>query len=530
MSVLSRIQWHDRPTDGVVRYLSDARTRLTAWATGGARTDLPDGESLIPMADRERTVSLRPVSDGVRALNGVEGIVRDRMTNAGTATRWTLVVRVAGDDGRVDVMVENRMETSDPTRPVRIERPRVVDDLLAIPGQPRLGALPLLSAPEPVPAGAVPILIDEVLRLPGRLLPVIVCTQSDRGGDDWLERAHRIAERTLGFANVFTLDRSAAGAFRRRFGGLAVWDGGVRIYSQAPLDPGSNGLRHRRFPPDRFRTSPEAGVDRVVAGAAALSARLPAPPALALFSSPGAADAGAAPDRVPALEADLSDALSQADALGDELEERDNEVNRLQGHLARLREELERAGMAHLYWGAKDDPGTGLPDTVQDIEEAVLAAQFYLTDYLRLPDKAKRGLDRLATAPQAVVWGNTAWRGLRSLAAYARHRTEDHFQGGFWEWCDAGFPESWPATDKKLSMSESETVQNTPKFNNRRLLPVSTDVDRTGKTYMYSHLKVAEGGSDLAPRIYFYDDTHGNTGKIHVGFIGPHYLMPNTKS
>ena len=105
---------------------------------------------------------------------------------------------------------------------------------------------------------------------------------------------------------------------------------------------------------------------------------------------------------------------------------------------------------------------TGLPDTVQDIEEAVLAAQFYLTDYLRLPDKAKRGLDRLATAPQAVVWGNTAWRGLRSLAAYARHRTEDHFQGGFWEWCDAGFPESWPATDKKLSMSESETVQNTP--------------------------------------------------------------------
>ena len=57
---------------------------------------------------------------------------------------------------------------------------------------------------------------------------------------------------------------------------------------------------------------------------------------------------------MPALETDLSEALSRVDALGDELEERDNEVNRLQGHLARLREELERAGMAHLYWGAKD--------------------------------------------------------------------------------------------------------------------------------------------------------------------------------
>ena len=97
MSVLSRIQWYDRPIDGVVRYLSDARTRLTAWATGGARTDLPDGESLIPMADRERTVSLRPVSDDVRSLDGVEGIVRDRMADAGTTTRRTLVVRVAGE-------------------------------------------------------------------------------------------------------------------------------------------------------------------------------------------------------------------------------------------------------------------------------------------------------------------------------------------------------------------------------------------------------------------------------------------------
>ena len=258
MSVLSRIQWYDRPTDGIARYLSDARTRVTAWATDGARTNLPDGESLIPMADRERTVSLRPVSDDVRALDGVEGIVRDRMTDAGTITRWTVVVRAAGDDGRVNVMVENRLETTDPTGPVRIEHPRVVDDLLAIPGKPRFGALPLLSAPEPVPAGAVPILVNEVLRLPGRLLPVIVCTQPERGDDAWLERAHRIAERTRGFANVFTLDRSAAGALCARLGNLAAHNGCVRIYSQAPLDPGSDGLRHRCFPPDPFRLSPDA--------------------------------------------------------------------------------------------------------------------------------------------------------------------------------------------------------------------------------------------------------------------------------
>jgi hypothetical protein len=44
---------------------------------------------------------------------------------------------------------------------------------------------------------------------------------------------------------------------------------------------------------------------------------------------------------------------------------------------------------------------------------------------------------------------------------------------------------------------------------------------------MLSHIKVAEGGGPLAPRIYFYDDTRGPTGIIHVGFFGPHRHMPN---
>ena len=39
---------------------------------------------------------------------------------------------------------------------------------------------------------------------------------------------------------------------------------------------------------------------------------------------------------------------------------------------------------------------------------------------------------------------------------------------------------------------------------------------------MQAHLKLSNGS--LAPRLYFYDDTgkDGNTGKVHVGYIGPH--------
>jgi hypothetical protein len=47
---------------------------------------------------------------------------------------------------------------------------------------------------------------------------------------------------------------------------------------------------------------------------------------------------------------------------------------------------------------------------------------------------------------------------------------------------------------------------------------------------MLAHLKIAEGGGHLAPRVYFHDDTGGATGKAHVGFVGPHYLVPNKQA
>ena len=51
MSVLSRIQWHDKPVGGIAHYLSGARARFTIWATSGEQSTLPDGESPVMMAD-----------------------------------------------------------------------------------------------------------------------------------------------------------------------------------------------------------------------------------------------------------------------------------------------------------------------------------------------------------------------------------------------------------------------------------------------------------------------------------------------
>ena len=79
-------------------------------------------------------------------------------------------------------------------------------------------------------------------------------------------------------------------------------------------------------------------------------------------------------------------------------------------------------------------------------------------------------------------------------------------------------------------MTESETVQKNDKLMAARLFPVDKKVNAKGRVHMLAHLKIAEGGGSLAPRIYFYDDTGGATRAVHVGFVGPHYLVPNTKA
>ncbi|MDN5896335.1 MAG: hypothetical protein L0H93_20235, partial [Nocardioides sp.] len=99
--------------------------------------------------------------------------------------------------------------------------------------------------------------------------------------------------------------------------------------------------------------------------------------------------------------------------------------------------------------------------------------------------------------------------------------------GGFWQWCESGRPGTWPATVKKLSMTESDSVVNSSRHYDARLFPVDETLDSNGRVHMVAHLKIAEGGGNLAPRVYFLDDTGGATGKIHVGFVGPHYLVPN---
>jgi hypothetical protein len=224
---------------------------------------------------------------------------------------------------------------------------------------------------------------------------------------------------------------------------------------------------------------------------------------------------------------------ADVDALRKVVAEREDEVENLQLEIESLQEELNRQAETFALVARSTRAETApsadeeLPANVESIAEAVALAQ--RLDGVVVPEDAARDIDTLDSTVTAGAWAKATWRGLRAFDEYVRDR--DRVSGGFWEWCaNSQSPRAWPATSKKLSMSESEAVMNNQKTHDQRVLPVDEKVDSSGKILMVAHLKIAEGGGPLAPRVYFYDDTRGPTGKVHVGFIGPHHHMQNTKT
>ena len=525
MTVLYRAVWSDAVAADIDQKMNEQKALAAAWAQETAEpAPMVDGQCELNISQgRRRKVTYREVAAGT----AFEVIASDH--KPGDATEWTTLIRVVADEDGVYTLVENRMESDDLTIRISVGRPRVVHELLGAANKPSLGSSALLTEPQPIPADGISILTD-VLADAGRTVPVIVCSEpGGRRDDTWLSLADKVASRVEGVALVVTLDEYAVTAFKKQMGELAVWGGGIRVYAPVPVVLGSEGWRHRYYIRSRLEESPQATIDRIVYSVAQLSARRRVPEVFRIFGEQSGRHADASDGLIPV--AHLDEAREQWEFDRDlALEERsalEKELSRATGHLARLKNELMSRGLTDLLWGTQHEVGDAIPDEVQDTSEAVLAAQLYLSRWLALPDSAGRELEGIDTAENAYPWGNNAWRGLRALAAYAEDRANGWSKGGFWEWCAEGPLLGWPATSKKLAMSEGETVQDRVKYKRTRIFKVDHAVDKSGEMMMLAHLKIAEGGGNLAPRIYFHDDTGGPTSKIHVGFVGPHYLVPN---
>lgn len=494
-----------------------ARLAVAEWATGtkGAPT-LHDGEHEFG----SKTVRVR--SFDKFGSRGFDATVSDHQLRRGIPTLWRTNVSVVTDEVATSTRVELVMESDGPVGREIVGRPRVVAELLALTKSPSYGASSLWEAEQEFDAGDVPRLIH-LLRDTGRAVPFIVFSEpAPWVGLDWRAAAGRVATRVQGVANVIVLGNDGVSALKEELGPLAVWGGGVRTYVPGPLDGPADAWRHRFISPRQMMASSTQSVDRIVSATCQLSTRRRM---LMEFAVVDDRPASPSTDEMDALEQEL-------DRAREDLDEASAELARVTGRYARLTAALREDNLDAYQWNTHDEPQndeTSLPDSAQDMSDAVLNAQHYFSTTVLVPDSALADLDSLDTAPNRSAWGNTAWRGFRALNAYVNARKAG-FQGGFWTWCERGEADAWPASKKKLSMTESETLQNNEKLIASRLMPVDKRVAASGQIEMLAHLKIAEGGGRLAPRIYFHDDTAGPTKSVHVGFVGPHYLVPNSKA
>ncbi|MCP2301942.1 hypothetical protein LV79_001618 [Actinokineospora globicatena] len=433
---------------------------------------------------------------------------------------------------------------------VTIAAPRFVRPLLEIGGAHR-GEIRISPSPVDYVGADGAEALAEIVTQWARDVPVVVFTpvprgfvMSEIGGFDAIVEQHRscverAATMCMGLAQVCTLDSAGVSAFDAIVGETyGVRDGAFRIYLPE-VDPATDlAWRHRYSPLNRYlRTYASAGrmINRSIGFRA--GARM-APKSYDLVSRLLTGSTSSEFEELLDIADEENQALrSMAQTLDqryqdliDEVQQLESDNNRLRADLVVAKKQLGLAG-AVLWTGHAEEMTAAeslrLPEGADSPSDAFRQAREYLGEFLSIPDGVGVELDNLDASVESRAWGATAWRAFVSLYSYGQAMAVDPDVGSFWTWCEtSGNPHVWTASPKKLAMKESASVNRSEKLRAKRYFPVDPAVDASGKRYMEAHIKIAEGGGPLAPRIYFCA-VH-DPAKVHVGYFGPHSKVPNT--
>ncbi|WP_420624905.1 hypothetical protein [Candidatus Poriferisodalis sp.] len=423
----------------------------------------------------------------------------------------------------------------------------LLDDAEAGGGRPRLGGERIGTRPiavEPTRQQVVPL--AERLTGSSREVPYVVIAHDYLDGPGpTMARARTTARQLAGLARVYVLPAQTINPFQVVMGAdLGVQPGEARLYLPGEHEP----HRHRTLAAEMVRSDPtETGrwFGRLLQSTLVAKE----PPELyrrsqqllgerreLLEPSP---DTDAA-ERVEALETEVeavwktlyqtreerSASRAECDELAQQILDMQEELELAQLRAEELQETLidkehkmvevlVRAGEAGVALDI-DASGKKYPQ-VTSVRQALKLARANLLK-VEIPPEAEARVVELDNAIEARSWARSVFDGLLALEAYAHSGVGF---GDFREWCKSSkHPRAWYANSKKLAMRESEEVMRRSELSRLRDMPVSLRVRNSGRITMEAHLKLSNGS--LAPRLYFYDDTGSNTGKVHVGYIGPH--------
>ncbi len=161
-------------------------------------------------------------------------------------------------------------------------------------------------------------------------------------------------------------------------------------------------------------------------------------------------------------------------------------------------------------------------DDMLEPESCEMAVEF-AREYLELlgiylatkPTRELEGFERAGT------WAQKSWDAFQALDSYARFKSSGAYTGNFLGFCSDSPSEAFTIPAGWIALNESESTNQNPDCVRVRTFPVPESVSREREVYMASHIKLDKGGRP-APRIHFYDDTGGETGKIYIGYFGAH--------
>lgn len=557
MATLYRAMWNDGRS-GLVEHVHDV---VLDWveAKSGATFDELKSAGTTSDGARRLKIDIRrsqdldaPVSSALRLSfvesqpNGNQWITRVRSWS-GSCTD--------DDHGRGPwIWVDVDAVTHDSLDGVVVAAPRFVRTLLDSGDNPQRNGVPLSSHALVFEGGDGAEALAELVTDMRRDVPVVVFAPlsaafefaglaSSVEPERQFEQAVRLAARTVaGLATVCRLDEAGVEAFGKILGAdYGVRDGAFRIYLPGADPAISDGWRHRYTLPVRFLRHPITAGNLITR---AISSRAGARRAPASYEVAAAfldaarerdaqefgellADADSRIDELTAQLADqdqrYQDVLEERQTLEVELTQARVELNTARKKLAFVEVDLWRDHAIEMAEVAASQ----LPAKVESPSDAALEAQIRLADHLCFPDSACVDLHMIDSAVESKAWGQTSWRAFLALHAYGEALANGGNPGSFWTWCaNSRHPYAWPATSKKLAMTESDTVKNSDKLWARRLFPVDTTVAESGEVHMEMHIKIAEGGGMLAPRIYFLPVL--TTGQVHIGYFGPHKNVPNS--
>lgn len=501
-------------------------------------------------------------NDTTYTADGHERAIRLQLREDNLEATWRTTVIAVHDENLNHVSVSLEAFPNVDT-PVPIGRPGLVRTLVAS-LNPFDASAVLTLAPEEIREATVSHLID-ILCDPRRHKPAIVAARPMYPEPVWSDRMEKVFHQSAGAASFFVLtDAGAIRAFREQIGEAhRVATASVRTFLPE-VDPAwaPDARRHRFISASNF-CDPDSGTWRSVpANLHRIDTTASMPDALRTAVFPEIAEyrrerrqsaihlirAHETAETLREEVEELKELLTQADA---DISTLNDDYTLAQRNIASLEQQLAEALTqadqdAEEALRALDEAerarseAAGLRSRLYSqnrYEEAVIAARVVRglpVSFEELFDRAPAELDGLIVTAQRSVtvgldvhersatWAAKAWKGLRALNEYAL--AHQNISGSFYDYCKSGRGEhGWPV--KEVAMSESDTTMQN--WGAERIFRVPEAVESDGTATMQAHLQLERKGS-ICPRIHFLDNTKGATGKVIIGYIGPH--LTNTKT